>query len=176
MDQFGIQFRLGYFKVPSSPIGPSNLPTAAPSPPVESFVRDVEVRVVWPQILLRRRSPPVLNPPAVCFQGIPTQQVFFAVHDDCVRTPEVTSLAGAGGLVRTYKTVVIFKVGVSMSFDLSGVRVPVVACSDPAEYRLLPTEVGDRPIITALVTTAARFDNVTPAVVVLGDLAASVGV
>ena len=118
----------------------------------------------------------MVNPPTVCFQGVPARQVFFAVHTNCVRTPEVTSLAGAGGLVRTYKTVAMFEVGVSMPFDLPGVRVPVATCSDPAKYRFLPTEVNDRPRITALATTAARLDNVTPAMVILEDLAASVRV
>ena len=66
MDQFGIQLRLRSFKVPSAAIDFSDLPTATPNPPVEPFVRDVEGRIIWPQIPFGRTSPPVPNHPTAC--------------------------------------------------------------------------------------------------------------
>ena len=66
MDQLRIQLRLRSFKVPSAAIDFSDLPTATPSPPVETFVRDVEGQIIWPQIPFGRMSPPVPNHPTTC--------------------------------------------------------------------------------------------------------------
>ena len=91
---------------------------------------------------------------------------------DGVTAPEVTSFAGAGGLVRTHETVAMFEVGVPVPLDLSEVRVPVTTVSDPAENRRFPAEVGDRPI-AVFVITAASFINAAPDLAVVEDPGAS---
>ena len=136
--------------MPLAPIDFRNLSTATPSPPIEPFVRNVEVRIIWPQIFLNRRSPPKQNHSIVCFEGVAAQRGSFAMRTNCVTTPEATSPARAGGLVRTHETVAMFEVGVPVSLDLPEVRMPVATVSDPAEYGLLPVEVGDRPKLQPL--------------------------
>ena len=90
------------------------------------------------------------------------------MHNDCVTTPEITSSVGAGGLVRTYESVAMFEVGVSVPLDLPEIRVPVATTFDPAENRHLPAEVGDCPTIAVFVVVAA-----TPSITVLEDSATS---
>ena len=91
------------------------------------------------------------------------------MHNDCVTAPEITSSVGAGGLVRTYESVAMFEVGVSVPLDLPEIRVPVATTFDPAENRHLPAEVGDCPTIAVFVVVAA-----TPSITVLEDSATSV--
>lgn len=90
------------------------------------------------------------------------------MHNDCVTAPEITSSVGAGGLVRTYESVAMFEVGVSVPLDLPEIRVPVATTFDPAENRHLPAEVGDCPTIAVFVVVAA-----TPSITVLEDSATS---
>ena len=97
------------------------------------------------------------------------------MYTDCVTAPEVASSVGAGGLVRTYESVAIFEVGVSVPFDLPEIRVPVVTVSNPAENRHPPTEGVNCPTITVFVIAAASFISATPPTAVLEDSAASVG-
>ena len=106
------------------------------------------------------------------------------MHNDCVTTPEVTSFVGAGGLVGTYEAVAMFEVGVLVPLDLPRVRVPVPTVSDPAEDRIFPVEVDDRPRfsfpaevcdcprITISIIAPVGFINTTPTMVVLEDSAA----
>lgn len=84
------------------------------------------------------------------------------MYADCVPAPEVTSSAGAGGSVRTYETVTVFEVSVPVPLDLPGVYVPVATGSNPAENRLLPEDVSDRPRIAVFVVAAPSFINATP--------------
>jgi len=62
---------------------------------------------------------------------------------------------------------------VPVPLDLPAVYVPVATGSDPAENRLLPEEVSDRPRIAIFVIVAPSSINATPATVVLGGSAAS---
>ena len=95
------------------------------------------------------------------------------MHTDSIAAPEATSSAGAGGSVRTQETVTAFEVSVPVPLDLPGVHVPVATGSDPAENRLLPEEVGDRPMIAVLVIAAPGSVNTAPAMAVLGGSAVS---
>jgi len=96
------------------------------------------------------------------------------MRTNCVAAPEITSLAGAGSLVRTHETVTVFEVSVPVPLDLPGVRVPVAAGANPAEHTgHFVAEVGDRPRIAVFAVTAASLINVIPAVAILKDSAGS---
>ena len=82
---------------------------------------------------------------------------------DCVTTPEITSLAGAGKFVRTHETEAMSEVCIAVSPDLSGVGVPIPTICHPAEDGLLPVEVSNGPGIAVFIVVAA------PAVAVLED-------
>ena len=96
------------------------------------------------------------------------------MHNDCVTVPEITSSVGAGSLVRTYESVVMFEVGVSVPLDLPEIHVPVVTTFDPAENRHLPAEVGNCPTIAVFIVVAASFVSATPSITALEDSATSV--
>jgi len=89
------------------------------------------------------------------------------VRADCVTTPEITSSAGAGEFIRTHESEAIFEMRVAVSLDLSGVCVPIPTVCHPAEYSLLPMEVGNSPRIVVPIVAAA------PAVAVIEDPGAS---
>jgi len=95
------------------------------------------------------------------------------MHADCVPAPEATSSAGAGGSVRTQKTVTAFEVSVPVPLDLPGVYVPVATGSDPAENRRLPEDVSDRPRIVVFVIASPSSINVTSTTTVLRGPAVS---
>jgi len=96
------------------------------------------------------------------------------MHTDRATVPEITSSVGAGGLVRTYESVAMFEVGVSVPLDLPEIRVPIATTSNPAENRHLPAEVGGCPTIAVFVTVATSFVRATPPVAVLEDSTAGV--
>ena len=90
---------------------------------------------------------------------------------DSVTAPEITSLARAGGLVRTQETKAMFEVSVPVPLYLPEIRVPVATGSHPAESRHLPAEVCDRPTITVPTIAAAISVNAAPIVVIFEGLA-----
>jgi len=92
------------------------------------------------------------------------------MHNDCVTAPEITSSVGAGGLIRTYESVAMFEVGVSVPLDLPEICVPVATTSNPAENGHLPAEVGDRPTIADFTIAAAILINAAPVVAIFEDL------
>ena len=112
---------------------------------VETSIRLVEVRIVWHQISVMRRRPPVRNFPFPGLQDPATLWEPLAMRCHRIAAPEVVRSARTSAfLVWTTVTEAIPEVSAApVPLDLLGVRMPVATLPHPAENGLLVAEIDD---------------------------------
>ena len=122
-----------------------------PSPPIETIVGDVELRVLRYQVRLVRRRPPALDLATVNFEKLGTLWGIMAVSVDSIAACKAFPWAG---WVRTHVPVAIFEMAVPVALDLLERRVPVSAFLHPTKMGYFVAEVCNGPSVTVVAVVA----------------------